>query len=509
MSISQHLSSSRSSRSSNKRLSLTARFSALLVLAVVLPLLITVVGSEVILRPTLLSQASTEMGNDAQAHAQAIDALFIARLQDLGYLRQFFAIQKYLSGDAAFKQQALNELAVGFRLDTNYTNWSLLDTQGKVRLFYPAPPGNRGKYSIPPEIMQQLQTSNKAITSDVYFDENTHMAYVDIYAPVISASNKLLGFERSTLGLNDIWTAVNNETNAAPGSYAMLIDNHGVRIAYTNPDTTLTTLPQALFKAIAPLPAPFEQRISDENLYGNAQRPVSVLDDPLATQLQNPQGASTFQLTPALQTEPFQVYRVSCQAVPWTFVVLRPVNTITKAANQQDFYLLLLAAVITLLAALVGLLVGRSITRPILQSVSSLLASSQMLKTLAAREQATATEQKWIVESSQVGLKSVQYYTEAASVAARKLDEMSTELAQRWGGLDIQRAQHRLSEIVSTANYIEKAVSHQEKSGKSLSTAIRITTQVTEQLLSGATSANDAATQLEDVIDQLRKVVGQ
>src|SRR5579884_4282770 len=212
MSISQHLSSSRSSRSSNKRLSLTARFSALLVLAVVLPLLITVVGSEVILRPTLLSQASTEMGNDAQAHAQAIDALFIARLQDLGYLRQFFAIQKYLSGDAAFKQQALNELAVGFRLDTNYTNWSLLDTQGKVRLFYPAPPGNRGKYSIPPEIMQQLQTSNKAITSDVYFDENTHMAYVDIYAPVISASNKLLGFERSTLGLNDIWTAVNNET---------------------------------------------------------------------------------------------------------------------------------------------------------------------------------------------------------------------------------------------------------------------------------------------------------
>jgi hypothetical protein len=491
-------------------LSLTARFSALLVLAVVLPLLITVIGSEVILRPTLLSQASTEMGNDAQTHAQSIDALFIARLQDLGYLRQFFAIQKYLSGYAAFKQQALSELALGFRLDSNYSNWSLLDTQGKIRLSYPAPPGNRGKYTIPPDIMQQLQTSNKAIISDVYFDDNTHMAYVDIYAPVTSANNKLLGFERSTLGLNDIWTAVNNETNAAPGSYAMLLDNHGVRIAYTNPDTTLTTLPQALFKPIAPLSAPFEQRISDENLYGNDQRPVSVLDDPtLAAQLQNPQGSPTFQLTPALQTESFQAYRVSCQAVPWTFVVLRPVNTITKAANQQDLYLLLLAAVITLLAAFVGIVIGRSITRPILQSVSSLLASSQMLKTLAAREQATATEQKWIVESSQVGLKSVQYYTEAASVAARKLDEMGTELAQRWGRLDIQRAQQRLSEIVSTANYIEKAVSHQEKSGKSLSTAIRITTQVTEQLLSGATSANDAATQLEDVIDQLRKVVGE
>jgi methyl-accepting chemotaxis protein len=283
-----------------------------------------------------------------------------------------------------------------------------------------------------------------------------------------------------------------------------------VRIAYTNTDTTLVTLPQALFKSIAPLSAPFQQRISDENLYGNNHRSVTVLSDPtLATMQENTQGPSTFQLVPALQTEPFQIYRVTCQAVPWTYVVLRPVNTITKAANQQDIYLLLIAAVVTLLAAIIGLVVGRSITRPILQSVSSLLASSQMLKTLAAREQATATEQKWIVESSQIGLKSVQYYTEAASVAARKLDEIGTELAQKWGRIDTQRAQQRLGEIITTANYIEKAVSHQEKSSKSLSTAIRITTQVTEQLVSGATSANDAATQLEAVIEQLRQVVGE
>src|ERR1051326_6317298 len=92
-------------------LSLTVRISALLMLAVVLPLLITVVGSELILRPTLLSQAATEMGNDAQVHAQAIDSLFIARLQNVGYLRQFFAIQKYLSGDETYQLQAQNELA--------------------------------------------------------------------------------------------------------------------------------------------------------------------------------------------------------------------------------------------------------------------------------------------------------------------------------------------------------------------------------------------------------------
>jgi hypothetical protein len=164
---------------------------------------------------------------------------------------------------------------------------------------------------------------------------------------------------------------------------------------------------------------------------------------------------------------------------------------------------------ITILAALVGLVVGRTITRPILRSVSSLIKSSQMLQTVAEREQATATEQKWIVESSQIGLKSVQYYVGASSVAARKLNEVGQELARNWEKLDGRIMQQRLSDIMAAANYIEKAASHQAQSSQTLSTAIRITTQVTEQLLSGATSASEAAAQLEEVIAQLRRVVGE
>ncbi len=75
------------------KISLTIRVSLLLVLAVVIPLLITVISSELILRPTLLSQAGVEMGNDAQSHQETIDAYFISRLQDLETVRNFFAIQ--------------------------------------------------------------------------------------------------------------------------------------------------------------------------------------------------------------------------------------------------------------------------------------------------------------------------------------------------------------------------------------------------------------------------------
>lgn len=495
----------------SRRFSLTVRISLLLVLAVVLPLIITVVGSVLILRPALLSQAEIQMQNDAQSHAQDIDSLLIARLEDIDALGQFLAIQKFLAGDEAYKEQALEELSVGAHLDANYSNWTLFDVHGIVRLAYPTNPSPEGKYMIAPEVLPKLQGVNKSLISNAYYDNNTRAAFVYLYASITSPTGHLLGFGRSTLQLSSIWTEVNNETNAAPGSYAMILDSNGVSIAYTNTDTTLTTLPQGLFKAVAPLSSPLLQRIKNENLYGNnSNTPVSVLSDPtLAQMLQNAQGPATFQLTPALQDQSFQAYRASAQVVPWTYVVLRPMSTITGAANQQELYLILIAFVATLLAAIVGLLLGRSLTRPILGSVASLSGSSQMLKSLASSEQVTATEQKWIVESSQTGLKSVQYYAEATGIAARKLDEIGAELAQNWGKFNAQQTMQRLEEIIAAAHYIEKASSHQEQSSQNLSTAIRIATQVTDQLVSGATSAADAAKQLEVVIDQLRLVVGK
>ncbi len=355
-----------------------------------------------------------------------------------------------------------------------------------------------------------MQNTAKPIISNVSFDANTNSAFVDIYSPISSPQGKFLGIGRSTLKLTSIWTEVNNETNAASGSFAMIVDGNGVRIAYTNTDASLTTLPQQLFKAIEPLSPQLQQNIRDENLYGNSHDAVTTLADPDLAKQQNTQLSSAlFQFTPALTGQPYQAYQAHCQVLPWTYIVLRPVNTTTQAATQQDFYLFLIAAIVTVLAAIVGLFVGRSITRPVLRSVSSLIKSSEMLKTLANRERSTATEQKWIVDSAQTGLKSVQYYAEASNFAARKLDETGRELLQNRDKMDTRMMGQRLNEVISAANYLEKAASHQEQSSKRLATAIRITTQVTDQLLVGATSASDAATQLEDVITQLRQLVGE
>lgn len=493
-----------------RRISLTMRVSLLLVLAAVLPLLITVLGSEFILRPTLLSQAATQMESNAQVHAQTIDAYMVARLQELEFLGQFFSIQKFLDGDQTFSTQAESELALGYHLDPDYTTWTLFDMQGNLRLAYPTLPTPRGKYNIVPEAQQQLQAVNTIYISDVYFDDVAGKAFIDIYASISGTNNKPVGIARATLDLDNIWTAINDETNAGPGTYAMIIDAHGVRIAYTNTDTTLTTQPPALFKAIAPLSEQFQSVIKNENLYGNSHSPVKVLADPtLASMQQNAQGSATFQMTPSLQQEPFQVARAACHVLPWTYLVLRPVSTITAAADEQELDLFLLAGLAVILAALIGLFVGRRMTRPLLSSVTSLRDSSAALKVLATSEHTSAKEQKWMIEASQTGLQSVQYYVDATQIAARKLDEIGNRMIQQASHDTLHDNAQILSTIVSVARYIEKAADYQQKSCKTLATAIRVTSQVTEQLILGANSATESSEQLDQVVEQLREVVGR
>src|SRR5712692_7758113 len=100
-----------------------------------------------------------------------------------------------------------------------------------------------------------------------------------------------------------------------------------------------------------------------------------------------------------------------------------------------------------------------------------------------------------------MGLQRVEYYTRASNMAADQLSQVGTNLTQNWQHLNEQTMKQSLQKMIAAAQYIEKARSYQEESDKNLAAAIRVTTRVTEQLSKGATSASDAATELEDVVN--------
>lgn len=461
---------------SKKLVSLRLHISLLLVFTALIPLVIAVAGSELLLRPQLVAQAAAGMESDARTRMSLIDAYLVERIQEVETISKSAAIVNYLMSNTAFTQRADESLATGQTLDVNYDTWSILDPkQGKALLSYPVSPQIHGKYYIAPNNLQQLQHTRTSLLSDVFFNATKLEATIDIYTPI--STSHLLGIVRATLNIYSIWDTVNRvASDRGDGSYASIIDQNGVCVVYTTRQTNSTynysatnnpsgySRPPELFTAITLLTSQMQQQIRDVDVYGNESKVVTVMPDAtLAQMLRQSASPATFALTPTEQKDAFQVATYKSSIMPWTFLILSPLSAITAIANQQLLYASLIALFTLILAALIGLGFGRHIAKPIMDSVVSLSSSSQALKILALKERTTATEQRWMLESSQVGLQSVRYYTNATTRAAHQLGDVSLQLAQQWRQLDEQMIARHLGEIHATTRYIESAAGRQEE----------------------------------------------
>lgn len=504
----------RSSFAPRRRFTLSVYISFLLISIALLTLIAAISSIEVFLRPALINQVSSDMEKDAQTHVQLIDTYFSERLNDVKILSSSQPLKALLSGNGNNPGAASDLLFSAFHRDVaDYISISVLDTREQVVLTYPATPQKHGQYLVQPEALAQLQTSSGVVASDVFYDPLANNPSIDLYARIFNDNFQSIGTIRASISLHRLWEPVNSETQAnGVGSYAFVLDQHGVRIAYTNPDHSGFTRPHSLFKAVAPLTAGFQQQIQNENLYGNAANAVeSVGDSTLAAvqkDTQQTQQASIFQFDPSGQGQTFVAARYSSTVFSWTYFVLKPLSAVTGPADQQLQTVILIVSVVILCAVIVGGLAGRRIALPIMRSVLALRSSSQILKSLADQEQTVATEQTWMVEASQVALKSVKYYAVAARKASRRLAFLCADLKQDPSHFDQARLAGVLAEMAQIAEYIDAALKHQDQANEKLASSIRVTTQTATQLTRDAKSTDETAAQLEQIVQQLTRVVG-
>jgi methyl-accepting chemotaxis protein len=498
-------------RARKRRLSLSVYISLLLVVIAIIPLLVTIGGIEIVLRPSLIAQISADMERDAQTHVQVIDTYLAERLNDIETLGESDPIRQLMAGNATSEVAATNLLFTDLHRDiADYISLSLLDLRGNVVLSYPTAPTLHGKYLIQPTLLKQIRTSEKVFVSDVFYDPLANNPSVDLYTHVVDKNFQSIGVIRASLSLHRLWQPVDNTPQEeGTGSYAFVLDQHGVRIAYTNPNHSGFTHPQYLFKAIAPLTNDFQQRIVDENLYGNVTNAVTTsADSTLATIQNNTQSPLIFQFNPLGLGQTFEAARYNSTVVPWTYYVVKPLSTVTGIADQQLLGIFVVVTIMILLALVIGLQVSRRITAPIIHSVSLLRKNSLSLKTLAHEEQVVATEQSWMVEASQIALQSIRYYTNAASVASQQLTDLSVDLMRQSNNFNDFRLNRSLQDITEAAKYVDLAIKHQESANEKLAAALRVTTRAMEQLTNGAKATDDAAAQLEHIVYQLTDVVG-
>jgi signal transduction histidine kinase len=363
------------------KISLTAAISILLILVAIVPLLITITSSQSLSRPQLITQSANSMSQDARTSVRLIDAYLHDRLHDVQIVSSLSSLQNYMQGNhsPSSTQQVINALSVGEQSDVNYDTWSVLDLQGKALLYYPLLPQKHANTLIPPSTLtqveqlttssDQVQQSTPALFSGVYYDPTVGNASIVIYMPITTSDSKVVGILRVEFFLNYIWNVVDSQVDSL-GSYAFILDQNGVRIAYANTYGSTLSRSKYLFKTIAPLTPAQQQLVSSQGLYGNNEQPLTTFNDPLLANKQNdPHASSEFEMVPAGQKENFEVVKVPIPTISWTYYALRPLKVIVSIADQQLHTTLLIAAIVLVLAILIGVATGRRITQPLLRSM--------------------------------------------------------------------------------------------------------------------------------------------
>ncbi len=495
-----------------QQLPLSFRISFILILIAVFPLLITVGISEYTARPALINQADQTMETDASTRIQLIDLYLLRRQQDLVTVGTVPSLVQFVDtpnapNKADLALHAGYALAAGTTFDKNYTNWALFDMNSQVLLSYPpdVQPHSSGHYAVPPEELQAVKTNKtgQAFISPVYYNPSTRKAFVDLYEPVYltgSPKSPVTGFLRATLNLDYIWDVVHDDRGLNNQGSSFILNQDGVRVADSNQAN--------LFTAVMPISSNIQRQITSENWYGKSGTVPLQTNDTLAKVVQSSHPSLNFTLQLDGENQEYQTVSDRLTVIPWTFFVISPQSAVTQIADQQLQTTLAVGILVALLAMGIGFWTARRITRPILRSVDRLRGNSEALNTLAKGQQSASAEQLWVVDAIKNGLKSLQYYTDATSIAAHKMGAIDAELERGWHLQNAEAVQQSLQQIIGAVSYIEKATSYQNNSGQKLNTAIKVTTEVNTQLVSGAISATEAALQLEQVVNDLRYIVG-
>jgi methyl-accepting chemotaxis protein len=538
-------------RARTRRLPLSARLSILVLFAAILPLVAVVGINDLLARRTLEQQGRAALTTDAQSKASLVELYLHERVLDGQALATLptapaFLICAELPSLPADQQAQLTPLAttlgcqtqeatlytpsncrglkVGVNRDPNYVVWTLYDARGSALLSSSSESADETSCPAPnaaavsPDILQQVVPKASSWISPVYSDATKQNSFIDVYTSITLApltGNKVqtvAGFLRATLKLSYIDSLMQKEAGAdGAGSYAFISDSSGIRFADSNP--------AELFTAVMPLSAATQQQISSTHRFGNTDQLHEDLLPAVANSLNTRQDPDSFQsaAVPGSSTL-YQFVRVHINVanpvtnapipVGWSYFVLSPISTVTAVANNQLTTSLMIAAVIAVLAVLLGLITGRQVARPVHAAAGELEGAAAALKVLASRQENSAGEQQWVVDACKNGLESVRYLCDAMNQAARRIFDASNWFSDYWDRLNEEQARRTVQHLLELARYIDEGARRQQASNDRLGKAITVTDQVSDQLAAGATAATQSAERLEQVVSNLQRVVG-
>jgi PAS domain S-box-containing protein len=345
-------------------LPLRVKMAALLMAAASLPLSVLAVAD---LRE---ARARAEAGAEAVLTARAeqlkreLDTFHRSHQRLLEHFARMPGVIEFCSQGmpAARAPATLGAFDVQPAFDPDIRGLGLLDLTGRVRVA--GETALIGKDLSYHEYVRAALAGVPAI-SDIHLAEPEvgrapTLAYV---APVRAPGGKLLALAALWVRAQTLWQLLEaSEALGGPGSFAVLFDRYGIRIAHTGSA-------RMLFRPAAPLTAATKQALDREQRFGaqtaSALDDVSALPEQFSRALARPAKHGMFRgYAPGLQASAYGVGR-RCDSTPWTVFYMIPERNIEGPIDDTIRTKLLFAALVCVLAMLLASVVAGLISKPV------------------------------------------------------------------------------------------------------------------------------------------------
>jgi C4-dicarboxylate-specific signal transduction histidine kinase len=342
---------------------------ALLVVGVVPIALVSVVSIQKT-RTDLTDLGVTNIQQRSTSTAAALDAYLQNRLDDIVLVSRIPDVVRYAAALAPETKDAAREaLKAAAARSPEYESVAVVDMTGKIAAASVATDEGTDvkfrQYFITPS------TTGFPYISDPSYSVITNKPALFFSAPVKAADGSVLAVVRSRLNLTAIWGVVEADANSVgAGAHSFLLDDYGIRLAVSETKDNRAKAESLIYKPIAPIAPDVATKLAADKRFGTIT-PDKLVIDPLPTLKSALDPLKTGFTAFAYGTGPAEQRGVATRLVakPWAYVLAVPLATYTKAADDATFNAASVVAIGLLLSFIVGIMLTRSLVRPLRELV--------------------------------------------------------------------------------------------------------------------------------------------
>src|SRR2546426_9535566 len=336
-----------------------------LVVVGVVPIVLVSAVSVTRTRDQLTALGVPNIQQRSSSTASALDAYLQSRLGDIVLVAKLPEITRYAQNvaDAAAKASARAALSAAAARSPEYESVAVVDKSGTI-----AAASIQTDEGTSVKFREYFTTAfaGTPYISDPSYSVITLRPALFFSSPVRDAGGQVVAVVRTRVNLNSVWDLVEADAGSVgSGAHGFLVDDYGIRIAVSETKGHRDQAESLIYKPIAPINPDVAKKLAADRRFGQ-KTPEQLVLDPLP-QLKDAldRPAVTATLAYSVGSDEQRAVAARLRTKPWTYTVAVPLGTYTSAADESTVGLAAAIIVGILLAAVVSVLLTRSIVGPL------------------------------------------------------------------------------------------------------------------------------------------------